>query len=371
MRVALVASLVAPIRTAEANGPHAVILDLSRSLSAQGHEVTIYAARGSTVADAAALREIDVDPVVQLAAFKSGRQPQGLLAAQSALAEGFERLFDAVRTDRPDAVSQHAFDAPAIRMAEDLPVLHTLHLPPFDEVVVDVARSTGRPVAAVSEFGRRQWLDAGVPDVLLLRNGVPEPTNVGAPQAMRLVALIAGRISPEKGTHVAIRVARRAGMEPIVVGDIYDDAYFEQDVRPLLRPGELLEALPRAQLWRLMAESCVVLMPIAWDEPFGLVAAEAQMCGCPVVGYRRGALPEVVVDGLGGFLVDPDDEDALVEAATRAQTLDRELISAWAGANLGLDRMVDDYERALREVASEIPMPPRDALAVPGTEGVR
>ena len=105
-----------------------------------------------------------------------------------------------------------------------------------------------------------------------------------------------------------------------------------------------------------MARCAVLLMPVRWDEAFGLVAAEAQMAGCPVVAYRRGALAEVVRHGSGGWLVDPGDEEALVSAVYRARTLDRDSIRRRARAELGVDRMVDAYERALRSVASGAPV---------------
>jgi glycosyltransferase involved in cell wall biosynthesis len=350
MRIALIASLVAPIRAAEANGPHAVVLDLARGLSSRGHDVTIYAARGSVVDVPATLREIDVDPIAQLAAVKSSGEPAPA-RAKAALDDGFQRLFDAVAHDRPDAVSQHAFDSAAIRLAEAFPVLHTLHLPPIDDAVVAAARATRRPLAAVSESARRQWRAAGAHDVEVLRNGVPLPVDTPSVRTVCNVGLIAGRISPEKGTHVGIRVARRAGLIPLVVGDVYDQSYYADSVRPLLRPREFAGAVPRAELWRIMAQSTVLLMPVNWEEPFGLVAAEAQMSGCPVVGYRRGALPEIVVDGLGGFLVEQNDEGALVAAVALASTLDRGGIREWARANLGRERMVDEYERALKASA--------------------
>lgn len=350
MRIALVASLVSPIRAAAANGPHAVIRDLARGLLSRAHDVTIYAARGSVAGvPRAMLREIDVDPIASLAAFNSGLQ-RAPARAQAALSEGFRRLFDAVADDGPDAVSQHAFDAAAIRFAEELPVLHTLHLPPIDDAVVDAARNTQRPLVAVSESSRRQWLKAGISSVRVLTNGVPAPPESPYAFGVREVALIAGRICRDKGTHVAIRVARRAGLQPLVAGDVYDESYFDESVHPLLRRGEFVGAVSREQLWHLMAQSRVLLMPIAWEEPFGLVAAEAQMSGCPVVGYRRGALSEVVVDGVGGWLVDPSDENALVAAARSVSALDRGRIRAWAQANLGVERMVDAYERALTAV---------------------
>jgi len=110
--------------------------------------------------------------------------------------------------------------------------------------------------------------------------------------------------------------------------------------------------VPREELFQLMARCAVLLMPVRWDEPFGLVAAEAQMAGCPVVGYRRGALPEVVPHGLGGWLVQPDDERALVLAVHLARGLDRDSIRRRARRELGVEPMIDAYERELMRLAA-------------------
>jgi glycosyltransferase involved in cell wall biosynthesis len=154
-------------------------------------------------------------------------------------------------------------------------------------------------------------------------------------------AVIAGRVSPEKGTAAAVLAARRAGLEPLLAGTIYDRAYWEREVAvPVV-------AVDRRELWRLMAGSAVTLMPIEWDEPFGMVAAEAEMAGCPVVGYRRGALPEVVEEGVGGVLVEPGDLDALVAAIPAARSLDRRLVRESALRRLGIERSAAAYEAAL------------------------
>jgi UDP-glucose:tetrahydrobiopterin glucosyltransferase len=148
MRIALVASLVSPIREAAANGPHAVILDLARGLTGLGHSVVVYAAAGSE-ADGVELREIAVEPIVADATVRPGGRPSP--EATRALNRAFGRLFGQLRRDRPDVVSQHAFDAAAIELAEDLPVLHTLHLPPIVPEVVSAARATRAPLATVSD----------------------------------------------------------------------------------------------------------------------------------------------------------------------------------------------------------------------------
>jgi glycosyltransferase involved in cell wall biosynthesis len=354
MRIALVASLVSPIRPAEANGPHSVILDLARGLRARGHDTAVFAARGSS-ARGVDVHEVDVAPVARDAAIQTDGSETSE-PAMRALARGFERLFEDVQRFSPDAVSQHAFDAPAIRLAESMPVVHTLHLPPIDSDVVAAAVATHRPLVTVSHAAGRDWAAAGVRGIHVIRNGVPD-FGVHSEESSD-VAVIAGRISREKGTATAIRVARTAGLRPLVVGDVYDHDYFDREVKPSIRPGEFVGPVSRRRLSGLMAKSAVLLMPIEWEEPFGLVAAEAQMAGCPVVGYRRGALPEIVIDGLGGYLVDPGDEDALATATQPARDLDRAAIRERARRDLGVERMVDEYEQALmlaRDGTASIP----------------
>jgi glycosyltransferase involved in cell wall biosynthesis len=352
MHIALTASLVAPIREGEANGPHSVILDLARGLAARGHETLIYAARGS-IAQGVALHEIDVDPVASESSISaSGVIPSA--ASRAALERGFADMFAAIAADAPDVVSQHAFDAPAIRLAEDLPVIHTLHMPADVADVLQAALATRRPLATVSDAARRDWLSHGV-NSIVLRNGVPDLAP-GGQSVVRGQALICGRISPEKGTHLAIRAARAAGLTPLVVGSIYDSAYNAAQVAPLLSAGEFIGPRPRPEVARLMATSEVLIMASVWDEPFGLVAAEAQMAGCPVVAFRRGALPEIVIAGETGILVDPTNDEptdvaALALAARTANTFGRRHIRASAQRRLGVERMLDDYERTLRGIA--------------------
>jgi glycosyltransferase involved in cell wall biosynthesis len=346
MRIALVSSLVSPIVDAEANGPHSVIRDLARGLSERGHLVEVFAAAGSVV-PGVDVAQIPVDPAASHAAVRADGSVDR--SARDALARGFEALFGEVRARDPDVVSQHAFDAPAFDLASDLRAIHTLHLPPIDDDVVRAARRTTQPLVAVSEASARDWRAAGVEKIRVIRNGVADVTlPVRAPESF---ALVAGRVSPEKGTHVAIRAARRAGLEVRVVGEIYDRAYFDDLVAPLLAPDEVVRPLPRGELLELMTRAAVTIMPVLWEETFGLVAAEAQMCGCPVVGYRRGALPEIVFDGVTGYLVAADAETALPAAISAARELDRGKIAASARARLAIAPMIDAYEALLTEVA--------------------
>ena len=335
MRVAVVASVVTPLREAQLGGAQALLTDLARALAARGHAVTVYCAEGSELAG---LRLVTVPApagVERARVMPGGAPPEPM----PALRGSFERLFAAVRADGCDAVSQHAFDAEAFELAAGLPVLHTLHLPPLVPAVVAAARASGARCATVSEAMRRAWLAAGVQGIEVLPNGVPAFAPPDVPVAPR--AVIAGRVSPEKGTAAAVLAARRAGLAPVVVGTVYDRAYWEREVGIPVRPVE------RPALWRLMAGSAVTLMPVAWEEPYGMVAAEAQMAGCPVAGYRRGGLPEVVEEGVGGVLVAPGDLDALVAAVPAALALDRRAVRESALRRLTIDRTAAAYEAAL------------------------
>ncbi len=333
------ASLVTPLRPNLAGGAQAFVCDLARELHDRGHEVALYCASRSQV-PGVDLVEIEVPAGVAEALVMPGGAPPQAVAA---LGEGFERLFAELRRQAPDVVSQHAFDAEAIELAEGLRVLHTLHMPPMVPAVVEAARRSRAAFATVSEAARRDWSAVGLEPVRVLRNGIPD---FGVePRPPEPVAVIAGRISPEKGTAAALRVATAAGLEPLLLGEVYDRAYHEREVR--LQP----RAVGREELSRIMAGAAATLMPVEWEEPFGLVAAESQMAGCPVAGYRRGGLPEVVSEGVGGYLVEPGDEAGLVEAVHRAAGLDRAAIRRSALGRLLIGPAVAAYEEALTSLA--------------------
>ncbi|MDQ6919834.1 MAG: glycosyltransferase [Candidatus Dormibacteraeota bacterium] len=336
MRLAVVASLVTPLLPAQAGGAQAFLSDLARGLAGRGHEVRLYCADGSKVVGVE-LVQVPVDGAVSRALV----MPGGATARPvPELRQAFEALFADLRRRGADAISQHAFDAEAIELAEGLPALHTLHLPPLVPTVVAAARASSCRLATVSDSAQREWSKVGI-DSRVLPDGVPDWQPEPGP--VRPLALIAGRISPEKGIEDGVAAARLAGLEPLVLGADYDAGY-----RARLAGVEIRPPLPRRDLWRLMAVSAVTLMPAKWEEPFGLVAAEAQVAGCPVAAYSRGALPEVVGEGAGGFLARPDDVEDLPRAIRRCLELDRAAVRAQARERLLIDRSLDAYEEALR-----------------------
>jgi UDP-glucose:tetrahydrobiopterin glucosyltransferase len=342
MKIAFLASPVTPLMPAQAGGAQAALCDVATGLARRGHDVAVFCAEGSRV------------PGVKVVSFPRPSDAAAALVmplgppppSAPGVAAAIRAMFAAIREHRPEVVSQHAFDAAAFEAPDDLRTLHTLHLPPIVPAVVDaVSRVPARCLAAVSASSRAEWLGAGVEVGRVLHNGV-EDLEVDRETPDRR-ALIAGRLSPEKGVEHALAAARRAGLDIRVAGAHYDPAY-----APNLGDAELLGQLTRHDLRRVMARSAVTICAVRWDEPFGLVAAEAQMAGCPVAAYRRGAMPEVVEEGVSGFLAPPDDIAALAAAVEACLGLDRRQVRASARRRLDLGRTIDAYEAALREVAS-------------------
>jgi glycosyltransferase involved in cell wall biosynthesis len=342
MRIAVIASPVTPLRPAQLGGAQAFVCDLALGLTRRGHDVTLHCAEGSEVEG---VRLVTVPSPRDAAAALV--MPGGAAPPPSpGVAEALANMFADVRRLEVDTVSQHAFDAPAFDLARDVPVIHTLHLPPLVPAVVSAAsRTPASRLASVSRSTMVSWREAGVEVGLLLPNGVPEDGPFGADRVER-VALVAGRISPEKGIEDAIAAARSLGLPVRLAGAHYDPAY-EVDMGRV----EALGPLPRDELRRVMARSAVTICAVRWDEPFGMVAAEAQMAGCPVAAYRRGAMPEVVEDGVSGCLAAPDDIDSLARAIARCFDLDRAAVRASAVRRLGLGAAVDRYESALEACA--------------------
>jgi glycosyltransferase involved in cell wall biosynthesis len=176
-------------------------------------------------------------------------------------------------------------------------------------------------------------------------NCVDPSTYVAVPNARPDAPLaFLGRIERIKGTHNAIQIAKAAGRRLVIAGNVADQEYFRAEVAPhvddrLVRyVGEVDDAAKN----RVLGEAAALLMPIEWDEPFGIVMAEAFACGTPVIGFPRGSVPEVVRDGVNGFLV-PGIAEA-VRAVTRLDRIDREAVRRDCEKRFSCDAIVRAYE---------------------------
>jgi UDP-glucose:tetrahydrobiopterin glucosyltransferase len=371
MRIALIAPLIAPIAPPYLAGVQVVLRDLAAGLAARGHTVTLYAARGSAVPGVRVLT-LGIDAAEVAAARLNIARLTATDAAEPADATFFTQahhfLRIALRIARTagsyDLLHAHAYDWPIFAFGAllPLPVLHTLHNAAISPAIVGALAALARAgsgntrLASVSRACAATYAPpVRVPTIL--RNGIAvDAVPFGPAAAEPRYLLFAGRMSPEKGLEDAVAIARRAGRRLLVAGGAYDPEYFATRARPLLADleaagqGEYLGPVPRERLWALMAGAEALLCPIHWDEPFGLVAVEAQAAGAPVVGYARGALPEVVADGVTGWLVPEGDAAEAARAVERAGTLDRAACRARVAELFSLDAMLAAHERVYTEL---------------------
>lgn len=163
--------------------------------------------------------------------------------------------------------------------------------------------------------------------------------------------LSVGRISAEKGTHLAIQAAQYLNL-PLVIAaklDAMDMPYFQQYIAPLLSEDiRWVGEVDEQERNRLMSKARCLLHPVTWREPFGLVMIEAMACGCPVIGFRRGSIPEIVKDGKTGFVV--GDLEEMLEAILKIDTIDRQECRKYAIEHFHTDRMADGYEKIYRTI---------------------
>ncbi|MER7800246.1 glycosyltransferase [Streptomyces parvulus] len=235
--------------------------------------------------------------------------------------------------------------APSLR----LPVVTTLHTPPTPwlESAVQAQDHCTVTFTAVSAHTAEAWR-ADVPAARIIRNGINTARWPVSPGGDHLVW--SGRIVPEKGPHLAAEAAHSAGRTLRIAGPIGDRRYFTEYVEPLLGGGvEYVGHLARRELARLVGGAAAALVTPCWDEPYGLVVAEALSCGTPVCGFDRGALAEIVTPDCGR-LAPAGDVSALAALISETAALDRGATRRRAEDFCSLDAMTDRYTGLYEEL---------------------
>lgn len=234
------------------------------------------------------------------------------------------------------------------------PTIHTLHgiFTSDNERMFSHVRN--QPFISISNSQREQKL--GLNYVATVYNGIDPDTYEFYPKPNDPPYLaFLGRMSPEKGAHLAIQIAKKSGWHLKMAGKIdpVDRDYFEQEIRPYV-DGVQIEFLGEAnhsQKSELMGGAVATLFPITWKEPFGLVMIESMVTGTPVIAMSLGAAPEVIANGRSGFLCQNVDE--CVAAIAQAVQLDRRICHDHVLINFTAKRMADGYEAVYQKVLAE------------------
>jgi glycosyltransferase involved in cell wall biosynthesis len=343
MRVALVAPPWLPVPPPAYGGIEAVLDTLARGLAAAGHDVVLVATGDSTCPV----------PMSWTHERAVGTGPTGPLDELRQVLHAY----DLVAERAVDVVHDHTLIGPlyASRFA-GLTVVTTNH-GTFDGELGRLYRivSATAPVVAISHH---QASTAGDTPTTVIHHGVDLdhfPFGVGGDHAVFL-----GRMSPDKGVDRAIHIARGAGICLRIAAKMHEPdevAWFEQAVRPLLGGDvEYLGEINATEKVRLLASSSCLLNPIGWPEPFGMVMVESLACGTPVLVTPQGAAPEIVDDGVTGFVRASDAE--LIRCVQHVAGLDRRACRAAVEARFSGSRMVADhlalYQRAIAEHSTQL-----------------
>jgi glycosyltransferase involved in cell wall biosynthesis len=341
MRIGVVAPPWLPVPPRGYGGTEQVVDDLCRGLSAAGHEVVLATVGTSTCPVVRRSRRAEPDPHMGAALPESAHV---LWAYEQLAADGAEVVHD------------HTIVGPLLAAARhDLPPVVTTHHGPFDADAIRVFERVGSRVAVVAISHSQRCAAPTVPVRSVIHHGVDTAALQQGPGGDALLFL--GRMSEQKGVHRAIRAARIAGRPLVVVTKMWEAeerAYYDEVVRPMLGDDvTLLEGVDQDGRRELLQTSAALLNPIRWREPFGLVMAEALACGTPVIAFPEGAAPEIVDDGVTGFLV--DDEEQMAAAVARLPQLSRAACRSAAEQRFSVQRMTRDYVELFCQLVSAAP----------------
>lgn len=360
MKVAMMvrAYLASPVPNDIAYSPTSVAVSIAEGLAANGHTVTFFGPEG-TVIKGATVETKNVRPLAT-----TQRELYDLTATtdlfesylpslydQYMVRDMFERAalgeFDVLIFHHPESSLGYA------KLYPQVPVLYILHdyLDEKRRQVLEMHHSSNQHFVSISNSQRRN--DPDLPYVATVYNGIDTDLFSFCDSAEDYL-MYAARLVPEKGVKEAVQVALKTDRRLIITGQLTPNSqwYFDEHVKPHLSDKILhLGMIDKAQLAKYYQKAAALLVPIRWEEPFGLTMAEAMSCGTPVIAFRRGSVPEVVSDGKTGFIVDNTAE--MIGAIENISKIKRQDCRRHVEQNFTINRMVSNYEKVLRTLVPE------------------
>lgn len=355
MRIAILGSVALPVPPPAQGGTEWIAYHQAMGLSKKGHEVILFAAKGSAQnfrdskvkvievgggdVIAGSIQEQKFDPQYTEASRKLRLEMIYLSQVSQKLIENKDSYDIILNNMRGEAVF-----LPTAKLLGK-PFVNVMHLNLFAELA-QVFQTYNTNIITISNSQRKDF-----PNLNYLKtvyncvdiekyafNPIPEN-----------YLLMVGTIGRHKNQGEAIKVAKELGMKLVLAGKIRDQDYFEELKKDI--DGEQIKYLSEVSFeekLKLYQNAKAFLFPINWEEPFGLVMIEAMACGTPVVAFNHGAVSEVVRDSLTGYIV--ENHSQMVEAVKKIDTIDRLACRKHVEENFTIERMVGDYEKALQKV---------------------
>jgi glycosyltransferase involved in cell wall biosynthesis len=343
MRIAQIAPLAEAIPPTKYGGTERVVHTLTEELVRRGHEVTLFATGNSKTS----AKLVSV-------------YPKGLRETNAMETHGF--LYSMMNMglayqiqDQFDIIHDHNvhFSLPTASIAK-IPTVATLH-GPFDKINRPYFNNFTKNVhlVAISKSQAKIAPELGIQNIIY--NGLDMK---GYPFSQKHdgYILFVGRISREKGVHFAIEAAEKLNTPLIMAAKVdgNDTEYFKKEIEPRLSNqirwiGEVNES----ERNKLMVNAACMVHPTNWPEPFGLTLIEAMGCGCPVVAFNLGSIPEIIQNGKTGFVINPLDVEGLMKGIVECKTIDRSYCRKYALEHFSEKKMTDKYEELYEQILTQ------------------
>jgi glycosyltransferase involved in cell wall biosynthesis len=363
MKIALLSPFIQPIVEPFVGGTEAFLACFASALRRQGVDVVCYACEGSYIPG------VDIRTCgVSRGALAYPRAPHELNGDEILAIRAYEdtvmyQAIEEIRNDSLiDVLHNHSFSAFPLLLSHRIPqrVIHTLHLPPMLPNMREALRFCRQQhislhLVAVSQSQARLWHNH-YPVSRVIFNGLDvQALPASCPHEGRLAFV--SRMDPDKGVEDAIEVALHLGKPLDLYGapQLFNTSYFETRIAPLLQRHATLTyhgLVSHPLLFRRIRKAQALLCPVKWDEPFGNVVIEAMAVGTPVIMYDRGSARELIKEGVGGFVVPPDDLQAMSAAVEQTDRLDHARCATYARERFHIDACVQGYLSFLQTLSS-------------------
>ncbi|MGH7648435.1 MAG: glycosyltransferase family 4 protein [Gemmatimonadaceae bacterium] len=340
MRIALLSTPFIPVPPPRYGGTELVVAELAEGLVERGHEVTLFATGDSTAC------------VERRSLYAHAQWPPEMLPDINHISWALHEVamgdFDVVHANSASALA-------CWRGAQSTPLVYTLHHVRDEALSAFYRFFPDAWYVAISHDQAQREIP--LPHVEVIHHGLDPHKYQWTASPCEYVCFV-GRFTAVKGPHVAIDVAAAAGVDIRVAGEVHPvDADFgsrEMSHRLAASHVTMLGSIGMDDKVPLLRDARALLAPITWDEPFGLALIEAMLSGCPVIAFPRGSVPELVENGVTGYVVrDAAEMRAIVQRGSVLDHFDRERCRARAIERFGRDRMVRDYERVYARTASK------------------
>jgi glycosyltransferase involved in cell wall biosynthesis len=340
MRIALISTPFAAVPPRQYGGTELVVYELAEGLVARGHDVTVYATGDSRTA--AHLRAHYSEPKWPPDPFSE------LVHGSWAFQDVARRRFDVVHANAPSALA-------LARLVPDVPVVYTIHHHEQPRITEFYRQFPEVWYVAISADQRAR--QGTFPRMTTIHHGL-DPARYACTDTPRDYACFVGRLAPEKGPHIAVDVAAAAGIPIRLAGEVHpaDREFGRAEVEPRLAQPHVahLGAVDAAAKVPLLRDARALLAPITWHEPFGLIIIEAMLSGCPVLAFPMGSTPELIEQGVTGYVVrDAERMAAMLRPGSPLDQFDRHRCRARAVQRFSRARMVAEHEALYAQIVAE------------------